>query len=238
GSMGEVYERLGRLDDALMSYEQCWRVRERLAEVDPTNARVSGQIAWVTTRMGDVLHAKGDYAAAFDRYHRAFEIRARQAKVEEAGGALTEDLALSEVRLGEIRLHLGEFEEALEYFGMARADSERLVQNRPTYTLGKGSLGLILFMEGRAHDKLGHHDKAVAAWERGLEFVGPLVGEDSNLDMVATKAELLISLGRREEAMPLIEDLARRDYRDKIYVEFCEESRVATPAKTEHSQPD
>jgi lactam utilization protein B len=75
----------------------------------------------------------------------------------------------------------------------------------------------------RSGDSRGARD----AWSHALTLVDSLAHVDPETELLAVQAEALIDLGQRDDAKPVVSELARRGYRPPTYVRLVRERAPA-----------
>ena len=96
-----MLEAQGKLSEALDDYSQSLKIRQFLAEQDPSNAGWQRDLSVGYEKVGGVLEAQGKLSEALDDYRQSLKIRQFLAKQDPSNVGWQRDLILSYYRIGQ-----------------------------------------------------------------------------------------------------------------------------------------
>ena len=110
----------------------------------------------------------------------------------------------------------------------ARERFEENPGNRPARTnLAAAHLGL-----GKLFQAAGDDERAAESWQRTAELMAPLTVDRESLEFQDTHAVALLYLGRVEEARPLVEELASKNWLGADFLRLCRRANLRCGSKS------
>jgi tetratricopeptide (TPR) repeat protein len=202
---GVALDNLGRLAEALVSYDGAVAVYRQLVE-DKGRADLANELASVLMNRGVTLKSMGRLAEALVCYDEAIAVRRRL--VEGEGRAeLANGLADALINEGIALRRLGRSAEALGCYDEAIALYRRLVEEEGRAELAD-ALGAALMNKGVALDSLGGPAEALVCYAEGIAVYRRLVEGEGRAELANELADALIDegialrrLGRSAEAL-------------------------------------
>ncbi len=209
--LGTTLESLGRLDEAIAEYGQSLAIHRQLLELDPANADWRREVAVSHMRLGSAV-AIADSAAALRHLRLAVETLAELHQADITNSERRLDFVCARMELARGLLAAGqaagavaEARGALAALGPASADAD----DRPRRSL-EGEVRLVL---GDALSAGGRPGEARSEWTEAAAALQPLAGDGRDPRLLAPLAQALLGLGRRDEALPVIDRLRAGGYR-------------------------
>ncbi len=184
-SLGKLYRRLGRSEQARAQYEAALKIAEALS--DPfSNAQALGAIAQLDADAGD-------HAAAIDGYRRSVVIQ------QEIGDPVGE--AWTHVYLGDVHL-------AASDAGAAVSEYQRGLEMLSELEF-RTSIVIVLARLSRAQLAAGQRDQAMTSARRALDESVAIGDEGSALLARQTLARIHLDRGEPARALEYVRDAAR-----------------------------
>ena len=128
--------------------------------------------------------------------------------------SLQGDYALNWIGLAEALYDTGEFNRAEEDMAEARKVARNIFQTDPSNTVSRRTLGRAFLLNARTRDSFGEVGPAREAREQAVEVLAPLVTLGSRWDDLRLYALALLSLGRVEDARPIVARLREQGFKD------------------------
>lgn len=221
-AMGALLFRQNDAPAALQSYREALAVAERLVAADPTNERGRSQLASAHMSVGYVLLGQNDVPSALQSYRDALAIAEPLAAADPTNVERQRLLANAHMSLGDALLKQNNARAAMGSYRPALAITEQLAAADPSNAERQNSLSWILVVLGRAHNALGEPQEARKALERAVSLSKPVA--DRDISYLDTYAQALLSLGRIDEARPVVDELLKKGWKDPDFLELCRKS--------------
>jgi serine/threonine-protein kinase len=209
GFLANLLATLGEDEAALADLRRSFDEISRLAAEDPDNAVTRRWLGSIGSGLGVQEWIAGNTAEAVHRLEQARTDLEPLAAADPANPDFRLQLGVAHVRLAKV----------LEPTDPARARAEALAAAstlRPLHAGPPDAATLSMLAEtevtrGRIEARLGHSAEARQAWERALAVLEP-ASSGRDWSLLALQAEALLSLGRAEEARPILQRLDRIGY--------------------------
>jgi tetratricopeptide (TPR) repeat protein len=173
--VGKVFEAQGKLPEALNVYEQSLKIRQHLAEYDPTNVGWYKDFSENYDRVGNVLLAQGKLQEALDVYQQGLQMRRRLAS------RTRRDLPISYEKVGDVLVAQGKLKEALDAFQQSLNIRRTLAEQDKSNAALQRDLILSLHRLAKVTAKIGGNDnvrQAQAFLREGLNLAELYGGPD------------------------------------------------------------
>ena len=137
--MGDLYQTLGDVPQALRYQEQALAIIQYLAAREPERLDSQGEVWGRVIRLGDLCRTLGEIQQALKYYRHALviiedEIKEAQEACKLESTDYLEDLSVSLERLGDVYQELGDVQQALKYYKQALTFREELAAEDPSYS--------------------------------------------------------------------------------------------------------
>jgi len=213
----------GDVPQALRRSASVLATSRQLSSFDPDNIQwklllvVAHRGSGTAARMnGDVAAALRNHEAAVDQLSGLFA-RGRQ------NSQVVRDMAMSRIELARSLLAAAQRRPA-EIQSRLTLDVLAPVRTEPPV---QRMLADALLVQGEAMEAGGDTARAAAAWKEALAIVEPLDARSPDPRVADTHARILLRLGRRDHAIPLIEELSALGYRNREFEALCKEKGAA-----------
>ncbi len=218
-SIGWGLRSKGQLDDAIAEFQQQREIMEDVVNKEPGNTAWQRELAFSHAVIGRVFKAKGEVAPAIEHITKATQILGVFAERDRSNATWSRDYAMCDALLGDVLFQGGRLAEASSEMKKTIATMERLSAIDPSNTGWTRDLAQARRVAGSVLLALGRRDEAHAELERTVLAMQPLTRDVANAPVMFldTHASALILLGRRAEAQPMIDALAKRGYKDPTY---------------------
>jgi serine/threonine-protein kinase len=230
--LAKVFRQRGDLDGAMTHYRAELAIAERLRANDPDDRSLALELA-----------QSQNYVASLHLVRREL---AEALMLQSAEGAILESLLAHdpqhrEWRYALARHHLGmaslleargQWAPALKHAKEATAMLRELVAAVPDERSFATWLTYCGWLQGRIHERAGAKEEASAAWQQGLALGEALARQGNEPFLRDVRARLLLSLGRLDEARPLLAELLGMGYREPELIELCRERGVPVQPRT------
>ncbi|MBI5155510.1 protein kinase, partial [Candidatus Poribacteria bacterium] len=196
----------GDLDGATARYREALQLGETLSSREPANATFQADVAFYQTKVGWVLEAGGDHAGAAKAFLAAGNIMAELVEKDPANAEWRRLLSVAHTRAGFALEETGDLTGALENFRAAAAHLRPLIERSPKNVWNLNWMGRAYLGIGRVHQRTGSSTQAESAWNAAADVTKPIAREPEKADLshLATHAQALLLLGRREAARLLV----------------------------------
>ena len=203
--LGDLAIAEGNLSEASRLYTDGLKVRQRLADSDPTNASWQRDLSVSLDRLGDLAIAEGNLSEASRLYTDGLKVRQRLADSDPTNASWQRDLSVSLEKLGDLAIAEGNLSEASRLYTDGLKVSQRLADSDPTnaswqrdLAISLEKLGDLAIDEGnlseasrlytdglKVSQRLADSDPTNASWQRdlsiSLEKLGDLAIAEGNL---------------------------------------------------------
>jgi non-specific serine/threonine protein kinase/serine/threonine-protein kinase len=194
--LADLYYQTGRYDEAEATYQRSLEIWNGLDLSDCSNA--------VTARIG-----LAGLAAARQTWGQAERIYRELLRSEESNQEVDTYLILSmRVGLAESLLHQGRYREPEALLAKTMEEVTRLVAEEPQSQLLLMVKATVELDMGRLRDAHGEHEAAHSLWQQADATLVPLRDEETDFELLAMRAKILLLLDLHQQAAPLIEQLS------------------------------
>ena len=207
--IGDVLVAQGKLSEALREYHGALIIRERLVEVDPTNADWQGRLSWSHIHVGDILFAQGKLTEALKSFREGLAIKDRLARADPANPGWQRDLSAAQDRIGDALVAQGYLRDALKAYReglklvecIARAAAHNVDWQRDL-SLSRMRIGDVLVAQGKLSEALREHHGALTIRERLVEIDPTNTDWQSRLSVsLVSIGDVLVAQGKTAEAL-------------------------------------
>jgi tetratricopeptide (TPR) repeat protein len=176
-SIGVVYKRLNKPQDALRNYQQALEIKQRIGQ--------KGSIATTLNEMGQIYSRLGNVAESKKRFEEALALRQEIGDKRGVGSTL--------IDLGALHWRQGAYDQALDLFKKS-LQIQREVGNKDYEALSLNNIGSIYL-------KKGQYEEARTYFERALTLREQTKVPQSIAETVHNLAETSAMLGEYDEAL-------------------------------------
>lgn len=211
--VGDILLFQGDTAGALAHYQADLQLGEQLVARDAANLTWRGELTLRYDKVGVAHRAGGDLAAAqtfFERGHAlARELLARSPERSAWRLSLARShLQLASVFVPSVFMPKGRAAEARQHLEASLALLSQLAAGTPGDAEVRFLWANVLWLRGWLEDRTGTPDAAHASWQSALLRLDEAVGEQRAPRTLELRARLLLGLGRRDEAQPVLSALA------------------------------
>jgi len=161
--LGEIYQAIGKFDQALEYFNNYNNLTKDLYESNPKNESPKKGLAISYSKLGEIYQVLGklDQALKYFNYYNQLSKELKESNPKNEN--LKDGLAISYSKLGEIYQAIGKFDQALEYFNKEVLLFEELYESNPKNESFKYSLAV-------SYEKLGEIYQDLGNFDQGLEY--------------------------------------------------------------------
>lgn len=202
GRMGALETEAGHLEEASASLDAMLGHARELEALDPANPAYMRERGVAHQLRGQLMRLRGELGRAEAEFAASRRILEALAAASPENGEAALDLVRTVIAQMQLDLDRGDAQAAL-----ARATGigpERLSTENATSNKARSALAGLELMRGLALESLGDTDGARAAYGTGAARLVDLEESARTVYLDGTMAELLIRLGRIEEARPIV----------------------------------
>jgi serine/threonine-protein kinase len=221
--LAKVLRQRGDLDGAMTHYRAELAIAERLRANDPDDRSLALELAQRQNNVAAMHSLRGELAEAL--------------VLHSAEGAILESLLAHDPKHPKWRFALAHHHSGLASLLAARGQPARALKHVKDATAIMRELvaavpderGFAIWLtycwwlQGRIHEAAGAKEEAAVAWQQGLALGEFLVRQGQEPFLRDVRARLLLSLGRLEEARPLLAELREMGYRAPELIALCRE---------------
>jgi serine/threonine protein kinase/predicted negative regulator of RcsB-dependent stress response len=169
-SLGVVFLKLGRTDEALMQFEAGLKIHRTLAEADPSDTQKQRELAVSLDQRGYVFLKRGRTDDALVQFEDGLKIRRTLAAADPSDAQKQRDLSISFNRLGDAFLKLGRTDDALVQFEDALEIRRPLAEADPSDVQKQSDLAFSFERLGDVSLALGKTEEALKYFTDELEI--------------------------------------------------------------------
>ncbi len=212
--LGQTYSELGQEAESFAAIQRAHELYQELVSADPSNTRWQHGFAWENRRLGEHFELQGRTREALDSYVQALEISRRLLSLEPTNVDWQHGLAGDHAAIGKFHQRLGNPTLALASLKTSNEIAERLLEMTPTDELTRHELAINYVSAGSVLQRLGRQAEAGDAWQRAVELMALDAEHPDRIDSVDLEnyAVALLSLGRPDDARPIVERLRARGW--------------------------
>ena len=209
--LASVLVNLGALADAEREYEAELRIERALAANDPENAQWQRNLAVTTSRLAMLRARRGAHGQADAAFAEADRRLAEVTRRDANRASFRNDLAFTRSWRAMSHLQRGDAGRAREQWRAAWT----LLGTNPGSDAGSRRGVVEMILTGIAAARAAGDDASAGELQARADALlgAPPMSGSSDPDIVALRARLLVSTGRREDAQPLLDRLRALGYR-------------------------
>ncbi|MEM8486731.1 MAG: hypothetical protein AAF564_14360 [Bacteroidota bacterium] len=177
--------------DAQNSFSEALKLRQRLAESDPTNTEWQRDLSVAYNKMGDVKKALLDHSAALEFFSKALSIREQLVDKDSTNTGWQRDLSVVRNKIGDVKKAQGDLAGALANFNKAFTIFESLTRQNPANTGWQRDLSISLERIGDVKMSQGNLTDALDNFSDGMQIAERLTEVDP--DNATWQQDLLMS---------------------------------------------
>ena len=221
GFLADLAGATGQLEDGLRLRGEQSAVLDSLVAFDPSNTRWRRGQAMSGLASAWFLNRLRRYTEAESELDRAEQTLTELVRADSTAFGWHADLAALHIRRAELRLFEARPAESLQAADRATA----LVDDEASPSAARAKvIAATHLARGYALDALGRRPEAEAAWARSMESVAPFTQGVDRAEFRPLLAEILLLLGRTEEAAAELEVLRMSGFRDARLQALAERS--------------
>jgi tetratricopeptide (TPR) repeat protein len=205
----------GDVDAAARSCATYLAVSEQLASFDPANLDWRQHLGIAHRLAGTAARMQGNIKEALTHHERAVDILNGMVGHGQRTLVIDRELALGRIELARSLLAAKRAAAASGQTDLVVQAFEPARQELPAQKI----LSDALLVQGQARAARGDFAGATVAWEDALDLLVPLHRMSPDPRIADTYARVLLELGRREAAQPLIDYLVSIGYRNREFEE-------------------
>jgi len=221
---GELKVLMGDIDGALVDARAAHDAFASLAAHDTSDAVLKWQLAKSDRQVAQALLERGEAEKSLKQQRDGDAEIARSLAKNPADPYMVGERMLAGISESRTLLALARVQDALAAAQRASAASAATLKEKPddieshrAAADASVTLGTAL---SRSGDARGAHD----AWVHAIAVEDSITRVDPETELIAVQAAALLHLGEREEAKPLVEELAHRGYRRPTFMRLVRES--------------
>ena len=221
---GELRVLMGDIDGALQDARAAHGIFATVVAHDTSDAIAKWQLAKSDRQIAQALLERGEAAGALAQLHAGDDAVARWLAKNPNDPYMVGERMLAGITESRALLAMGRAQDALAAAHAASEASEARLKAKPgdieshrAAADASLALGTALSQSGNAR---GAHD----AWVRAVALEDSITRVDPETELLAVQAAALVRLGEREEAKPMVEELAHRGYKRPTFVRLVREA--------------
>lgn len=215
--LGSVQLALGRIDDAISSYQHSLALAKQLSNDHPNKLDYQYDIAWSHHNLGAAYLALKKFPLAEHEFVQAVQRRQTALKDRPNQHDLRRYLAESQVNLAVVLHQCNRRKDAEMQYAEAEQSMRQLVKDLPENLEYSASLAALLLNKGNVVMELGRIDEALRCYQDGLAMVHSVLKKEPLLDFArqlllpfnGACANLLDKTGRASEAIPYWDEVVK-----------------------------
>ncbi len=217
------------LPASLESFEASRAAYELLTRTDPERVTWRGLLAESLRMIGKIHDLSGEPESAMRLLADSLAVMERLVSEDPTRLSWLPWLARVHDSTGSAHLKHGDTGSALASYEAARELRERLAAAADDDPGPQNALANTLVTIGKVHAQRQEGDLAREKWTRALEIIEPVTARTDQVSYRDTHAQALLSLGRIEEARPLVLDLLARGWDDAEFLQLVRDSGLRGP---------
>ena len=231
GQIATLQEEMGKFDDALKNYFECFTVYKDLSDKNPTVKLFKQNLAISYQFLGHIHQSMGHMEEALIYIENYYQLNKELYEANPRSEEMKKGLAISYQFLGHIHHSMGHMEEALKYFEEYNKLMKQLYEANLRSESLKDFLAISYQHLGEIHQSMGHSEEALKYFKNFNQFCKELY--ELNPQSEDIKNGLSISyekLGDIHQSMGQMEEAIKHfEYRYK----FSKELYDANPRNIE-----
>ncbi|MDP8320806.1 MAG: tetratricopeptide repeat protein, partial [Candidatus Stygibacter australis] len=164
--LGNIYQSLGKLDQALEFFYKFNHLMKELYESNPSNESLKNGLAISYSKLGDIYQSLGKLDQALKFYDKCNHFMKELYESNPSNESLKNGLAISYANLGEIYQSLGKLDQALEFYNKLNHLFKELYEINPSNESLKNGLASSYSKLGNIYQSLGKMDQALEFYNK------------------------------------------------------------------------
>jgi tetratricopeptide (TPR) repeat protein/predicted Ser/Thr protein kinase len=222
--VGGIHRDTGDLPLAASHFARVLRMKQELFELDPTNIVSRRDLAMASHLQATLLVERGQYRDAIRLLQTA---DAMIRPLRERNDQFARDSALVDVALGTAYLAAGEVESARAHALAAVTPLRALKEKSPADRETRMALARAYLVDADASVQRGETQRASLSWQGAYEALSEIAPASKEHRLRAVWARTLMSLGRVDDAAPIVNDLQRAGFRNRALQESWQRAQTA-----------
>ena len=178
GWLGDVYLRLGQLDEASDAYQISHMLAQKLAASDPKNSDWQRVLSVSFNKVAGILEVQGEREQALAQYTQSLAIREKLAASDPKNSDWQRDLSVSYEKVAGILEAQGEPEQALALYTKSLAIREKLAASDPKNSDWQSDLSVNYEKVAGILEVQGEREQALAQYAQSLTISEKLAASD------------------------------------------------------------
>jgi tetratricopeptide (TPR) repeat protein len=215
---------MGDIDGALSDARAAHDAFASLGAHDTSDAVLKWQLAKSDRQVAQALLERANANEALAQLHAEDADIARSLATNPNDPYMIGERMLAGITESRTLLAVGRTQEALAAAQRATVASEATLKAKPGDIEAHRAAADAAVAYGTALARSGDARGAHDAWVHAVALEDSITRVDPETELLAVQAGALLHLGEREEAKPLVEELARRGYRRPTFARLVRES--------------
>lgn len=209
--LANLYCDQGKYADAEPLFNRALAIKEKALGPDHPS------VAKCLIQRASLYVNQGKFAEAEPAFNRAMAIR------EKSFGPRSPEAAEAFGYLGWCELKEKRLNEAFDHSARCLEIGRELAAKAPNDEKAAFLIGWALLMKGQIEDAMGKVAEAQSSWKEAFSTLEPVAKNAERVDDRDTYAQVLLSLGRTEEARPIVRRLLECGYKSPDLSALCRE---------------
>jgi len=224
-NLAALYCKQGKYAEAGPLYTRSLAIWEKA--LGPDNPNVANSL----NSLASLYWNQGRYAEAEPLFKRALAIR------EKAIGPGSRETADTLRALASCELKEGRLNDALEHSVHCLKIGRELMAKMPKDQKVCFVIGSALLLKGQIEAAMGKGAEGQSSWKEALSILQPLAQDAQAVSDQAVYAQILLCLGRTEEARPIVKRLLDSGYKNPDLLALCREKALVPNESSGRSKP-
>ena len=221
---GELEVLMGDIDGAVSDARAAHDIFSTVAAHDTSDVVVRWQLAKSDRQIAQALLERGDASGALAQLRAGDAEIARSLARDANDPYMAGERMLTAATESRALLAVGRVQEALTMARDASKVSEARLKAKPDDIESHRAAADASLALGTALSQSGNERGAHDSWVHAVALEDSITRVDPETELLAVQAAALRHLGEREEAKPIVEELARRGYRRPTFVRLAREA--------------
>ena len=171
---------IGKMQDALNSYEKARAIREKTLEKNPQNFDFKIELAKNSQLTGDVLFYSGEIEKSSEKYRQALDTQQEFVNQNPSDSKAQFDLALAQFALGSTFFWNSKYDDALRYYYPANEIFERMNRAEPSNDIIADKLANSYVRIGESIAWKDELEDGLKSIQKGMAIIEPIVARNPN----------------------------------------------------------
>jgi len=221
---GELRVLMGDVPGAIADAHAAHAIFASLVVHDTSDAVMQWSLARSDRQLGQALLERGDAIGALRELHEGQPLIFHWLARNPGDPYMTGESVLTSIAESRALLALGRVPEAIVSARRATVAGDSTLEAKPGDIESHRAAGDADVALGAALARAGNVRGARDAWMRALTAVDSIARADPETEILAVRAAAMLELGRKDEAAPVVQELARRGYKRPTFVRLVQES--------------